>query len=169
MKKIFISLAVVLALVAVMAVPAMAAEEGTLPASVSVNEVISITLTDEAPDGITFGAVDQSSTGNSDQVTGGFSDTKGSVTVAVDSGTNVNVDMKISGTDFDTSWPISNAKYSLTHTDTKVAMSTTPTVFASNVVPGGSQMLWHWLDVPSGITAGDYSSTFTYTVVKTVA
>lgn len=128
---------------------------------------ISITVTDENPTGITFGDADPGSTNNPDQTAAGFSETKGSVTVSVDTGTNVDVDLKISGTDFDDpDWLISHAKYSTTYTGTKTAMSTSPTKFAGPLSAGESQKLWHWLDVPSGITAGDYSSTFTYQALE---
>ena len=90
-----------------------------------------------------------------------------SVNITVDIGTNVNVDLKISGTDFGGpgTLTIDNAEYSTTYGGAKNGMSTTPTVFASNLSAGESQMLWHWLDVPSDTTAGNYSSIFTYQAV----
>jgi len=163
MKRIFISLAVVLALVAVMAVPAMAAEEQNLGASVSVNEFISITLTDTSPTGITFGSVNDGSTDNPDTAQ---SETTPAVSVNVASETNVDVDLGIKGDEV-TGLPLSNWKYSTTYAGTKSGLTTSYVAFDTNVSPGASSDLWHWLDVPDGTTAGSYNTNFYYKAIAT--
>ena len=55
--RLIASLVIALMLVAILALPAMAAESATITASVTVTEYKSITITDEAPTGITFGSL----------------------------------------------------------------------------------------------------------------
>ena len=142
--RLIASLVIALMLVAVLALPAMADESGTVTASVTVTEYKSITITDEAPTGITFGSLNPDTSDNPDLTTTPMDASHPSVTVSVDSGTNVVVDLKVSGTDFSGTFAVSNAKYSLTYVGAKTAMSTTPTEFAADVSAGGSQMVWHW-------------------------
>ena len=162
-KRMLVSLFIAAVLISAMAVPAVADEEQTVGASVTVTEVISITISDAPDPGIHFGSVAPDTTDNPDQ---DADDTTPSVSIDVASETNVNVDLQISGEDFSGSFLIGNAKYSTTYAGTKTAMTTTNTTFASGIEPGNSQDVWHWLDVPSGTTAGTYNSNFNYKAVQ---
>lgn len=125
--------------------------------------IISITLTDAAPDGIHFGNLNPGTPGNPD---GDQSEATPSIIVNVGSETTVNVDLQIKGTDFSGTFTVDNAKYSLMYDGAKNALSTTHATFATDVAPGGHQDLWHWLDVPNGTTAGYYESIFSYKAVE---
>ena len=166
MKRIFISLAVVLMLVAVMAVPAMA-DEVSKPASVTVNEVISFTVTDAGVAGINFGSLAQ---GTSDSPEAGQNGA-GAVTLAVSAETNVdcNVRIKASGDFSDGAHTIalSNAHWDTDNVVTGyTAMTTTyATIGTSTTGAAYSQDVWHWLTIPSSQYAGDYTSTYYYQAV----
>ena len=158
-RRLVASLVTAIMLLTAMSVPTMAAEESTVDASVTVTEVISITLSDAAPAGIHFGSVGPDTPSNLDVDS---DNTTPSITVDVGSETNVNVDLQIKGTDFSGTFTVDNAKCSITYGGTKIPLSTDYATIASDIAPGGSQGLWHWLDVPAGTTAGSYSSTFSY-------
>ena len=162
-RRLIFTLALALLLVATLSLPAIAADSGDVTASVTVNSVISITITDAGAAGIQFGSL---STGATDAPDAGANVTTASIVVNVASETTVNVDLQIKGTDFGTGFTVTNAKYSLTYAGAKVALSTSYTEFADNIAPSGAATLWHWLDVPSsGVTAGLYNSTFSYKAV----
>lgn len=159
------ALAMVLML-CLMAVPAMAAEEQSATANVTVTEYISITLTDTAPAGIQFGNVAPGSSDNPDTAQ---NNTIPSVNITVASETNINVNLTINGTDFSGAGTITidNAKWNAASDNaTATALSTTYANFATNQAPGNSTELWHWLTIPAMQAAGDYSSTFSYKAVK---
>ena len=161
-RRLIFTLALALLLVATLALPAIAATEQEVPASVTVSQFMSITITDAGTGGIHFGSL---STGTSNNPDTDSNNVTPSITVGVDTG-SVNVDLKIKGTDFGTGFAVTNAKYSLTYADAKVALSTTYTAFATDVPATGAATLWHWLDVPvSGVAAGAYSSNFSYQAV----
>ena len=165
MKRIFVSLMLVLMLVAVMAVPAMAATEKT--ASVTVTETISFTVTDHGVAGINFGNLAQGTTDNKEAAQNGA----GAVTLAVGSETNVDCNVQISASgDFSDAthtialsnahWDIDNAVAGYT------AMTTTyATIGTSTHGVAYSQDVWHWLSIPSAQYAGDYTSTYYYQAV----
>ena len=162
-KKLVASLIISMLLIVMTAVPVVADEEGSVTASVTVSELISITITDSGTAGINYGTL---APGTNDNLEDDANDTTPSITVNVASECNVNVDLQIYGTDFSGTFTVDNAKYSTTYAGTKYAMSTTNTTFLSDVAPGSSQDIWHWLDIPSGTTAGMYSSTFSYKAIK---
>ena len=162
MKRLLISLTLALMLMAIMAVPAMAAED-SLSASVTVNEVISVTISDAGSNGVQFGSLDPgtSDSPDIDQSTDN-SDTP-AVTVAINVGTNVAVDVSLKGTDFDATVPITGGSWAEeTYDAAKSYMTTSYQVVAGNLAPGQSVELWHFLTVPAGAAAGTFSSTYTY-------
>lgn len=166
MKKIFISLAVVLALVAVMAVPAMAAE-GTKVASVTVNEVISVTITDVGDDGVNFGTLNTGDADKPDVAQSTADDTTPAVTVTMGSENNVNCDVSMKGTDFDATIPIESAKWAEeAHGAAKTAITTAFVPVKAGVVPGGVVNIWHFITIPTGAAGGTSTSTFTYQTLK---
>ena len=127
-------------------------------------QVISITITDASPAGIHFGSC---APGTNNATDTDSSSTTPSIIVNVASETTVNVDLQIKGTDFVAStFPVTKAKYSLTYAGAKTALTTGYLTFAPNIAPSGNATLWHWLDVPaSGVSAGSYSSNFSYKAI----
>ena len=167
MKKRAVSiLAIAALLVASVSIPCIADEDATLPASVTVSEYISITITDNGTAGINFGTLDP---GTYDNLEIDSNSVNASLRITVDADSNTNVDLQISGTDFiPVSFTVDNAKYSTTIGGTKVAMSTANTtiVGADDMAPGEYVNIWHWLDVPASLSAGTYGSTFSYKAIK---
>ena len=99
MKKLIVSCLVSLVLIATMTVPAIAADtetEGSLGASVNVNEILSLTVVDNTPGtGISFGDLDEGDPDNPDLAQ---TDVLGAVTLEVGVETNVAVDLQTKGT-----------------------------------------------------------------------
>lgn len=168
-KQLFLGLGLVVALVATMAVPALA-EEKTVPASLTVNEVINFTITDnDAVAGINFGSVNAGTTARPEIAQDA---TKGAVVLTVGAETNVDCWIQLKGgSDFmngANKIPLSNAKYNMGNTATGALSMTTTYVTVSSSVRGAASNVnvWHWLDVPAGAAAGNYSTTFYYQAVK---
>jgi uncharacterized protein (DUF362 family) len=124
-------------------------------------QYISITISDTGADGIQFGTIEPATDNNIDVSADAVTP---SLTITVESDSNANVNLLISGTDFSGPGTITvdNTKYATSYTGTQTALSATDTTFAYNVAPGGTVDIWHWLDVPGGTSAGIYTSTFTY-------
>jgi hypothetical protein len=162
-RRIIVSLAIALLLIATLALPVAAADEGSVDAFVTVTSYISITITDAGTAGIHFGSL---APGTSDNPDTDAYDIMPSANITVDSGSTVSVDLQIRGNDFNAStFPVSNAKYSNTYSGAKTAMSTSYADFALDVAPGESAGVWHWLDVPASGVVGDYDSIFSYKAV----
>lgn len=165
-KRILISLALALSLVAVLAVPAMAATEKT--ASVGVNEYISFTVIDPDPTGINFGSLNPGTTDNPEAQQG----TAGAVTLTVNAETNVdcNIQTKGSGdfTDGTHTIALSNAKWDKDNAVTGATTMTTTyaTIDTSTAGTAKSVDVWHWLTIPGGQYATTYTTTFYYQAVK---
>jgi hypothetical protein len=163
-RRLIAGLVIAVTFVALISTPSMAADESAVEASVTVTEVISITLSDSAPAGIHFGSLAPGTTNNPDEDS---DNTTPSITVNVGSETNVNIDLQINGTDFSGTFTVDNAKCSTTYAGTKNTLSTDYATISTSITPGGSQSLWHWLDVPAGTPAGSYTSTFSYKAITT--
>ncbi len=165
--RIFTSLAIALLLIAMMVTPAVADSSGTLGATVTLNSDIDMTITDGGGGGIAFGNVDLGAQDVLDTTTS--SGSIASVTINVVASTVGNVDLFVSGTDFDLNFPVSAAKYDDSYPAVSTTdMSTSDTEFASDIAESGSASLWFWLDVPSsGVNAQLYSSTFTFSAQAT--
>jgi hypothetical protein len=162
MKKLIISLAAIAVLVGVMAVPVMAAEEETsTTASVSVNEVVSISLVDAGGtgnEGIRFngGTPPIEGQGDKDQTDG-----TPAIKVKVEPETNVLVDIYIKGTATG-SLALTNWKYSETFAGTKTSIPGAygTAVYTDEVV--GEYDFYHWVDVPEGTPSGSHGCTVYY-------
>ena len=167
MKKLLISLAMVLVLVGIMAAPAMAVDE-EVTASVTVSEVIDITISDAETDGIQFGTLDPDTADNPDEAQSTADDTIPAVTVAINPATNVDCNVSLKGTAFDTSIPITGASFAEgAHDAAKTYMTTSYQSVATSVAPNTDVELWLFLSIPSGAAGGAHSSTYTYEVVAT--
>ncbi len=175
--RLIASLVVAMMLVAVVAVPAMAVSD-TVPASVTVSEYISFTVTDydsdtvggPGGDGLTFGSLDP---GTEDNPEGAqtLATPTAAVNVRVAAETNVDCNIEVKGTDFTGAGTIAinNAKWDL---DSVVTGATAMSTMYANIMTSTAGVLeeedvWHWLSIPSGQAAGSYSSTFTYQAIKT--
>lgn len=169
MKKLLISLAMVLVLVAVMTMPVMAVEQSE-EASVTVNEFISFTITDNGATGINFGPV---APGTPDSPEVAQTGVLGAVTLAIGAETNVDGVIETKGdADFSDgathTIPIGNGKWH--DSDDKAsgtAMTTTYATVATFTAAGGAMSVdvWHWLTIDSGQTAGTYTTDFFYQAV----
>ena len=146
-----------------MVTPAMAANVDQLTASVTVNEVISITLTDAGTAGINFGAVSAPVTGQGDVDQNASTP---AVKVNVGAETNVNVDIGIKGSTAGT-LALSNWKYSTLHAGTKDPIPATYALVYSAKSPGSIVDFFHWINVPSETAANTYTCTVYYKAVKT--
>jgi hypothetical protein len=161
-KKILISAALALMLVAAIAMPAVAADTQSVGASVTVGAVISITLTDAGTSGINFGPVqpDDGTHGDVDQSSG-----TPAIKVVVGAETNTPVDIQIMGSTAGT-LGLSNWKYSKLFNQSDIASLTGSYVAVyTNVAAGSSNDFYHWVTVPSTTQAGSYSATVSYKAV----
>ena len=167
MKKTLISLAMVLVLAGTMAVPAMAAPVEQ-EASVTVNEYISFTVTDNGATGINFGSLDQATSDNPEVAQNGA----GAVTLSVAAETNVDCNIQTKGSgDFSDgathTISLSNAKWD---TDNDVAGATNMTTSYATIDTSAASVLksveaYHWLSIPSGQYAATYTTNFFYQAV----
>lgn len=162
MKKLLISAVLALTLIALMAAPVMADQEQSTTASVSVNEVVSITLSDAGASGINFGSLNQGDTdeGDLDQ-----SDGTPAIAVVVESETNVNVDIGIKGST-SSALALANWKYSATFAGTPTSIPETYAAVYSDQ-GDGTYAFYHWITIPVEIDAGTYNATVYYKAVKT--
>lgn len=134
----------------------------------SISEIISLTATDYNNDGIKFGTV---SPGMVDQPADG-QPAQGAVTLTIGKETNVNVYVKVKGTDFSGpgTIPVGNVKYNDSNTPASAKTLTGDYVTWYSVSPPLSQndvrQVYYWLSMPAGQVAGNYTSTFYYQAVK---
>ena len=154
MKRILISILVSLMLVAVLAIPVMAADEQSTEASVTVGEYVSISLSG----GIAFPA---SNPGDEDVA----ATTSPAVTITIEEETNVSVDIGIKGDNAD-GIAVGNWKYCDTAGGTKLALDTTYAVVYTNQGDGAYDF-YHWVSIPSDTAAGTYHLDVYYKAVKT--
>jgi hypothetical protein len=160
MKKLLISAVLALMLVAVMAVPAMGAQdEESVGASVSVNEFVNITLSGS----IDFGSLTppQTEVGATGQSNG-----NPAITITVATETNVNVDISIKGAIATGTLALDNWKYSKAFDKVGIAGLTTSYVEVyDNVAKGSSNAFYHWITVPDGTASGTHTVTVSYKAV----
>ena len=158
-------------------VMAVTAEQG-VGASVTVNEFVSITLTDAGSPGVNFGSSDPGVNNNPDAAQDTAQVTP-AIGVTNDAISNVNVNIDVKGTVFNGSpsgtMAVSQATYDDDGTadenpevigplDETVLATTYPgTPYYSAVTPGDSVGFWFFLDIPTGqAAASDYQGTFTF-------
>jgi len=168
-RKILVSLLTAVALIALMAVPAMAAEEVSKAATVTVSEYISFTVTDYGDAGINFGTLDPGTSDNPEAAQNGA----GAVQLKVGAETNVNCNINTKGSgDFDDggghSFALGNAKWDI---DSAVAGATAMTttyalITTSTAGSEKTQEVWHWLTIPAAQYAASYNTTFYYQAIK---
>ncbi len=160
MKKLLVSLTLALMLVAVVAAPAMAAED-TSEATVTVNEYVSVTFTDHTPAGLQFGNLNPGTVKQAEANTPAIT-----ITTAVEN--NSDVDVFLKGEDFSdggtNSFAISNAFYH--DSDDSGSAAAMPSDYAGSawktLGTGATLDIFHWLSIPAEQAAASYTSTFTY-------
>ena len=169
MRKLIICAFMALILITILAVPAVAQDEKSLTASVTVTDYINLTITDLPDPGINFGSVSAGSDNVSELAQNGA----GAVTLTVESDTNVNCNVQIMGSgDFDDgdshTLLLSNAKWSVTdNVSDSTPMSTTySTIGTSTAYVEEVVEVWHWLSVPNDQYAATYSTTFYYRAIE---
>lgn len=159
-KKVVFGTLIALMLVAAVTTPVLADNEQSTTASVTVNEVVSITLSGA----IDFGSVTPPVT---EQGTTGQGDGSPAITVNVGSETNINVDIGIKGTT-SSDIALSNWKYSKLFDRSDIAGLTTSYVAVYTSAAGSSSnAFYHWITVPTGTAAGPQTATVSYKAVKT--
>jgi hypothetical protein len=161
MKKLLISLAIAAAMIGIMVSPVMAASEQQVGASVTVGEVISITLSGPGAGGVSFGTVQP---GNLAEATGQSAGTP-SISVDVSAETNTDVDISIKGTLGTGTLGLDDWKYCDTHDGTKVGLTDSDVVVYDGATASSNNAFYHWVDVPSDADAGSNSITITYKAV----
>jgi hypothetical protein len=151
-----------LLLVAILATPAMAAQEQSVGASVSVGEYVSITLADGGThSGLNFSAnPDGTPYDDNDQT-----QTNPAMKVIVGSETNVNVDIGIKGST-SSALALDSWKYCDTYLGIKAGLTTSYVAVYTNATPGTFNF-YHWVTVPAATPSGSYSATVYYKAVKT--
>lgn len=140
-------------------------------ASVTVNEVISFTVTDNGSDGINFGSVNA---GAGQAGEAAQSASNGAVTLIVGAETNTDLSVEVAGSgDFaDGSGGTIALGQALWNTeympdDTRMMSTTYQQVGQSTAGNASTIQVWHWLGVPSTATSGTYTTTFYYRVDNT--
>ena len=145
----------------------------TASATVTVNELVSITLTDAGGGGVIFGSSDPgiNDIGDADQTS-----VIPAIRVTNDAVSNVNVNVDVKGTDFtgtpsgsmvagqatydDENLPSEGSETGKAETTLANAYPGTP--YYSSIAPGNDADFWFFLDIPSGQAAASYSSTLTF-------
>jgi PKD repeat protein len=132
-------------------------------------EFISFTVTDYNGDGIKFGSLDP---GQSDRPADG-QPSQGAVTITVGTETNVDVDVKVMGTDFTVSGntiAVGNVKYNDENDSGGATALTTSYVtwysVSASPSPDHVTQVYYWITIPPVQPAGDYTSTFSYKAEK---
>jgi hypothetical protein len=154
---------------------------GATTAKVTIKTYISATITDNGDAGINFGALDPNTTDSPevDQVESGSP--QGAITVVVGSEVNTTTYVYTSCTDWsdggtETIDAATNCEFDYGNgsgaapSGTPAAMteySTYTQVGSGIAAGGGSKEVYHYLTVPSGQAAGDYTSTYYYQVTAT--
>jgi hypothetical protein len=162
-KRLILSLAIALLLIATLALPAVAANEESVTGSVMVGETVSITLTDAGTTGINFGSVTANGTTYSD--TDQSSGTP-AIKVVVGAETNVSVDIGIKGSTTG-SLTLDNWKYSTTFGGAQTSITTSYFKVYGPVGASSSSDFYHWVAVPALTAADTYTATISYKAVKT--
>ena len=157
MKRILISTLVVLVLLFAMALPAAAVDEQSTTASVTVGEVVSITLSG----GIAFGSITPPVTA---QGTTGQTEPNPAITITVAPETNINVDISIMGAIVTGSdLALSNWLYSTLFDKSDIDGLTVSYVEVyDNVAASSINAFYHWITLPGGTPAGSHTVTVSY-------
>ena len=174
-KAKWVGMLVALALLLSMA-PVLSGQQG-VSAEIE-EEIISFTVTDYNNDGVKFGSADPGEENHPADCGGA----QGAVTLTVGAETNVNIGVYLKGDNFTiggNTLAVTNVKYDDDPTlgegtetgDSEGVMATTYaaspwyTVAASTA---DTHQVYHWISIPGGQKAGDYTSTFYYQAIKSL-
>lgn len=166
-RRLIIGLALAVMLAATMAAPAMADDYGEITASVTVTEVISVTITDANSDGVNFGTLDQGDTDKPDVAQSTTNSSVPAVVVTMGAENNVSCNVTMKGTDFDATIPIGSAEWAEgAYNAAKNSITTDYALIKSGVAAGEAVDIWHFIDIPLDAAGGTFHSIFTYKAVK---
>ena len=156
--------------------------EESIPASVTINELIDVTVSDKGAAGFSFGELNPGMTNNKEAAqTNGAASVLPAVQVTNEPTSNSNAEISLKGSDFTggSSIGIGNVSYdddgavdegldsgALPQTNLRNSYPASEYVALS---PGSSVNIWFWLDVPIDQPSGSYSSTFTFQGVGAAA
>ncbi len=169
MNKYIIGLMAMVGIIAIFALnlQPVSAYTGTAPATATVVDTISVTLSyNDSGSGITFGSLNSGSTNNP---------ATNYLIIQVDAITNVATDINQSASDFTHSTDtiaVSNLNVSSDSTlGNAVAMatsypSTTPFTDWTNIASGATKNAYYWLTIPNSQPAGTYQSAINIKVTK---
>ncbi len=164
--KVFFIVTALVVLATVTSLPVMAAPT-VVTGSVTVSQTISSTITDNGTSGLNWGSLTAGTTDQAETDQG----TNGAVTVSIGAETNENCNIQVKATDFSdggtNTIAVTNAKYNNTNAvGTAFALADTYyTVDTSTAGAAKVVEIYHWLTIPNGQPAADYTSTFTYQVI----
>ena len=170
--KIFLTIAAIMSLVLMSFAFAAVDEEG-VGASVTVNEFVSITLTDPGVPGVKFGSGDP---GNSDIPDVAKGAGTPAIRVTNDVISNVDVKVNVKGTNFTDGNSNNFAAGQATYDDDELASEGGETGkpettlandypvsdYYTGIAPGSDADFWFFLDIPTSQAAATYTSTLTF-------
>lgn len=174
MKKILVSLVSVLLILGIVSVAIAATfQESAVTASASVNQFVSITLTDAGVAGVNFGSLDP---GTSDTPDAAQTSVIPAIKVTNDVVSNVNIKVNAKGTDFSDGGVNSFGAGQATYDDdnipsqgvetgkaeTALANAYPGVDYYTGIAPGSNAGFWFFLDIPSSQAAASYTSTLTF-------
>jgi hypothetical protein len=168
MRRSIIGLALALVMLASSVAPALAQTTGNLPqtltATVNINSVLSVTLTDQGASGLNFPDVTPGVQKSEADQNGA----QGAVLVELKPESTTDCWLRISGSDFigpsSQSFPIGALGWTLTSGGSVTAVTSSAFSIAPMHVSDSTNSVhvWHYLTVPAGTKTGTYNATVTY-------
>lgn len=152
--------------------PMAPSDTDSATATVTVNQYVSITLTDYGTSGLDFESLDPNTSNNPEKEQGAST---GAVKVKNDDVSNVQVNLYVMADQFCTDYStcsgispeykfaVTNVKYHTSDASGSATAFTTANTYVDTLVDlavGGSQDLWYWIDIPGGQVADVYNSSF---------
>ena len=169
MKKLLICAFMTLILVTVLAIPAVAQDEESVTASVTVTEYINLTIADPGSTGVSFGSISAGSANVSEVDQNGA----GAVILTVHSDTNVDCNIQTRGSDnfTDGAGHVLSINYAKWDTDSDVVGPSNMTLSYVTVDTSSAYTekivdVWHWLSIPADQYAATYTTDFYYQAIQ---
>ncbi len=153
-----VSLTAIAGLLLLIGAAIAASDTASTTASVSVNEFLSVTLTN---DPVAFGSMDPGTTANANPGSG----YPLTVTIGSESNVNGNVATRANTDSFTGpgSLTVDNMEWSPDGSSAWTGYTTSDATVCSGVSPGSTCDIYHRLTIPGGTTAGSYSTGITVT------
>lgn len=121
-------------------------------------DVISVTITDNPPDGLNFGSHDPGGDNKYPEAA------SPSPSITIENKGTVSVNISIKGDNFTGAGtiPILNAFWNTSNDPDGATPMTTDYASVTTLAAGDNVSIYHWLSIPNETPAGSYNSTFTY-------